>query len=322
MSERWLVTGALGCIGSWVVRVLVDQGAAVTTLDLDTDGPRLDLVVGAERLTSTQRLRGDISELAVVQEALEVSGATHVVHLAALQIPFCKADPSLGARVNVVGTVNVFEAARQSRGQVRALAYASSAAAVDALEAADPGDFGVLPGRSSTIYGVFKRANEGTAQVYWADHGIASIGLRPHTVYGPGRDQGVTSQPTQAMRAAAHGESYHIAFGGKVCMQYTQDVAEHFIAAARAAQEQAHVVNVEGDVVSVEDIVEAIAQVAPEARGRITHGSAPLSFPADLVIERDVYPVPQRTALLDAVSMSVDTFRREVSAGRRPHVSL
>src|SRR5258708_5652620 len=62
----------------------------------------------------------------------------------------------------------------------------------------------------STLYGVFKLANEGTAAGYFADFGVASIGLRPHTIYGPGRDQGLTSAPTAAMVAAARGEDYEI----------------------------------------------------------------------------------------------------------------
>ena len=60
---------------------------------------------------------------------------THVIHLAALQVPFCRADPPLGARVNVVGTVNVFEAvARRGDGGIAPVVYASSIAAYDALE--------------------------------------------------------------------------------------------------------------------------------------------------------------------------------------------
>ena len=44
---------------------------------------------------------------------LKTSGANRIIHLAALQLPFCKADPVAGARVNVVGTVNIFEAAKR-----------------------------------------------------------------------------------------------------------------------------------------------------------------------------------------------------------------
>ena len=298
MDERWLVTGALGCIGAWVVRVLVDEGANVTTLDLATEGPRLELVAGVDRIAKTERLAGDITDPAAVAAAVNDTSATHVVHLAALQVPFCKADPSLGARVNVVGTVNVFEAVAASEGRVRGLAYASSIAAYDA----------------STLYGVYKRANEGTAEIYWQDRGVASIGLRPHTVYGVGRDQGLTSQPTAAMLAAARGEPFHIGFGGRLSMQYAEDVARDFIAAARAAKEGTHLVNVTGTVASMSEIVDAIKAAAPASAGAITFTEEPLPFPEDVPSPHELFVPVARTALVDGVRATIDRFRQLASA--------
>ena len=132
-----------------------------------------------------------------------------MIHLAALQVPFCRADPPLGARVNVVGTVNVFEAVARRAERMGPVVYASSVAAYDALEdrAAAP----AMQGVPSTLYGVYKRANEGTATVYAQERETPSVGLRPHTVYGPGRDQGLTSAPTTAMLAAAAGRALQAA---------------------------------------------------------------------------------------------------------------
>jgi nucleoside-diphosphate-sugar epimerase len=91
-----------------------------------------------------------------------------------------------------------------------------------------------MQGVPSTLYGVYKRANEGTADVYAAERGLPSVGLRPHTVYGPGRDQGLTSAPTVAMLAAAAGSPYRLPFGGAYQLQYAPDVAAAFVAAARS----------------------------------------------------------------------------------------
>lgn len=66
---------------------------------------------------------------------------------------------------------------------------------------------------------MYKRANEGSAHVYRADDGVASYGLRPYVVYGPRRDQGITSEPTRAMLAAVADESSHIGYGGQSHMQ-------------------------------------------------------------------------------------------------------
>src|SRR5581483_3761619 len=126
----------------------------------------------------------------------------HVVHLAALQVPFCRADPIRGAQVNVVGTVSMFAAAVRT-GLATPIVYASSAAAFAAADAGlDPS------GHPETHYGVYKLANEESARVFHAENGLSSIGLRPYVGYGPGRDQGLTSAPTMAMRAAARGEPF------------------------------------------------------------------------------------------------------------------
>ena len=70
-----------------------------------------------------------------------------------------------------------------------------------------PESGGVAP---TTLYGTYKLANEGTARVFWADEGVASIGIRPYVVYGVGRDQGMTAGPSLAMAAAARGEGAEI----------------------------------------------------------------------------------------------------------------
>src|SRR5262249_29941755 len=125
-------------------------------------------------------------------------------------------------------------------------------------------------GHPVSHYGVHKQANEGAARVYWRDAGLASVGLRPHVVYGPGRDHGLTAGPTLALLAAAHGETYEIPFGGRTQFQYVADVAGQFIDAARGASSGAVVRNVGGPSEHVTDVVAAIEDALPEAAGRIT----------------------------------------------------
>ena len=195
MAERFLVTGANGCIGAWTVAQLTGEGVPVVALDASDDDHRLRLVLDDDARAGVTRVQGDITDLDAFERTLDEHGITHVIHLAALQVPFCRADPPLGARVNVVGTVNVLEAVARRAEQIAGpVVYASSVAAYDALEEGETA--AAMQGVPSTLYGVYKRANEGTASVYAAERGVPSVGLRPHTVYGPGRDQGLTSAPT------------------------------------------------------------------------------------------------------------------------------
>ena len=112
-GERFLVTGALGCIGAWTVRELVREGVPVVAYDIGSDPRRLALILEPDELARVTFVAGDITDLDGLDRALADHEITNVVHLAALQVPFCRADPPLGARVNVVGTVNVFEAVRR-----------------------------------------------------------------------------------------------------------------------------------------------------------------------------------------------------------------
>ncbi len=115
---------------------------------------------------------------------------------------------------------------------------------------------------------------------YSLDYDLPSIGLRPHTVFGPARDQGLTSAPTMAMLAAAAGRAYTIPYGGGAQFQYAPDVAEAFVAAALADVKDASVHNLRGAPRSIADVVETIVGAAPEVDGLIHYEGAPLSFPA------------------------------------------
>ena len=169
----------------------------------------------------------DITDLTALERVIDEREITNVIHLAALQVPFVRADPVLGARVNVLGTVNVLEAVRRRGEKMGPVVYASSIAVYGAAGTLAADDH---PG---TLYGVFKRDNESTALRYFEDYGVSSIGLRPHTVYGPARDQGLTSAPTTAMVAAAAHVRFHIPFGGSAQLQYAPDVGEAFALAAQ-----------------------------------------------------------------------------------------
>ena len=211
-----------------------------------------------------------------------------------------RADPVLGSRVNVTGTVNVLEAVRRRGEGMGPVVYASSIAALAAGTE-----------YPSTLYGVFKLANEGTAAGYFADFGVSSIGLRPHTLYGPGRDQGLTSAPTAAMVAAARGEAYEIPFGGSLQLQYTADAGEQFVRASEARVEGASVHNLDGPVASVEEIVAAIERAAPDAAGRITYGEDPLPFPAstDSASFTELVGGPVSRPLDEGVAQAIAAFR-------------
>lgn len=247
-----LVTGANGFIGAWTLHRLLGAGIEVATLDLDAPGPLLQRLLPAG-LAHVRWRQGDVSMSGDVDEAC--ADCDLIVHLAGVLTPGCDQDPVRGAMVNVIGTLNVFEAAR--RNGVPKVIYASSASVFG------PGH-GAFP-EPITQYGAFKLACEGSARSYWRDHGIDSLGLRPFVVYGPGRELGISAGISLACRAAAEGRPYTIPFTGRAGMVFIDDVVDAIVAAVSATFDGAHTLNLVGEVQSVQSVIAEIRRHLPDA---------------------------------------------------------
>lgn len=309
-GERYLVTGALGCIGAWTVKRLLDAGQTVWTYDLGGSRHRLELLLDDAALGKINYITGDVTDFAAVEQAIVGNSITHVIHLAALQIPFVRANPVLGAQVNLIGMANVLEAIKRHQEQIKGFSYASSFAVY--------GPPGAPTYQTASLYGVHKQAKEGMARVYWQDYGLSSIGLRPHTVYGPGRDQGMTSLPTKAMLAAAVGRSYHIGFGGNVLYHSANEVAGIFIKAATAGYQGAAAFDLGGINANMDAVVAAIEAAAPDVKGRITYDDKPLnvSAVADTAQIESILAIKTWTPLDEGIQATVEHFRRAAQAGK------
>jgi len=311
-----LVTGATGFIGSWVVRSLKKRGLETVITDVRRDYSRLGMLV--EDFMSIPFIEADITQPDTFEKILREYDVDRVIHLAALQIPQCRADPVRGGLVNVIGFLRLFEAVKK-HGGVKSVVYASSAAVYGPPTLYGPGLVGervIL--QPTTHYGAFKVCNELTANAYWVENKIPSIGLRPHTVYGFGRDVGVTSDVTRALKAAVLGKPFRIRFGGMIALQYAADVAEAFVAASLSGLDGARVYNIRGEVVDMSMVVEMIQKLVPSAENLITYDPTPLPLAADLddtAFRREV-GVIQATPLREGFSETLQFFRKLKQEGR------
>jgi len=325
-----LLTGGYGCIGSWITRNLLERGDRVWIFDLKEDPKRLRLILDEAKLPEVTFVQGDVTDLTGLRAALEANRITHIVHLAGLQVPTCRADPILGAKVNVIGTLAVFEAVKQLQGQIKRLVYTSSAAVFAGPDFYLPSPSGRGAGGEgnrladdvlltpSTHYGVFKCCNEGNARIYFQDAGISSVGLRPWTVYGVGRDFGMTSEPTKAIKALALNRPYHITYGGWQDMQYVDDVAKIVVRCLEAPYSGAKSYNLRGHVVDLPTLHRAMVEVEPSAAKLITFGERQIAIAYDLddqALQRDLGPMPL-TPLTDGIRQTLEAFRKLHAEGR------
>lgn len=320
---RVLITGGYGFIGAWIAKSLLASGDQVFSYDLKEDPRRLRLILPEDKVKQVGFIQGDVTDLNGLSAAIKTHGITHIIHLAGLQVPTCRANPMLGATVNVLGTLAVFEAIKASGGQVQRVCYASSAAVFSGPDKY-PQDKFTWPLADdvlltpSTHYGVFKCCNEGNARIYHQDHGISSVGLRPWTVYGVGRDLGMTSEPTKAIKAVLLGRPYQINFGGWSDFQYVDDVAKAFIAGISRPFNGAKSYNLRGDVISMETYHQTLCKVLPEAAKLVTLGTTQIAIAYDLSdagIEKDLGPM-SKTKLEDGIRETVAIFREQMKDGR------
>jgi len=253
-GDRIFITGATGFLGSWIISRLVERGVQVVATDVSEDHRRLALLKPDLPADLVTFHRCDVTDAGVLEALIEETRPTGIIHLAALQIPQCRERPALGAAINIGGHINIFEAARKAG--IDRIIYTSSIAAKPRGPANAP----------SNLYGVFKKTDEEIARIYWQDHGVPSLGLRPYVVYGVGRDDGETSAITRAIEAAALGKAYEIPFTTRSCFQYAGDVAEMFARAAVASWSGALLSDVTDTVHSTDEVVSAIRAAVPDAR--------------------------------------------------------
>ena len=308
-----LMTGGYGCIGSWVAKQLVEA-------DQETSGSSTSrkIATGSTSCSTTFKPRpGPLPRRRRLRPRGCPPGGGDVRGHAP-PAPGRVAGPDLPGRPDPGGAgqrPGDPRGLRGRRGLERTRSSGSSTPARPPCTVRHRPS--TRPGRSATRsdsprsrhYGAFKVCNELNARVYWLDRGVTSVGLRPWTVYGVGRDFGVTSEPTKAIKAVAAGRDYAISYGGLQDLQYVGDVASTFLHALDRPFEGAEAFNVRGAVVPIETFVDAL-KVASGV-DRVTHGDRQLPIAPDLDdsrLEASLGPIP-RTSLLEGVA---ETYRRFV----------
>lgn len=306
-DRSFLVTGGSGFVGTWVLRQLLAQGSHVAVYDVQENRPRWERVLGAH----AQRVafyQGDLIDRQRLDSVYEEARVTHVVHLGALLTPACQEDPWLACQVNVLGSVAVFELARR-HDDIQGLAYASSLA-VYGPPPDNAGPAGVVDTHAPSFYGAYKRAVELVADQYWKHYGLTSFGLRPHVVYGPERDQGLTAAPSLAARAIAEGRTFEMNYTGVAGYDYVEDVALALVRGATESPAGAHVVDLPSCPATPQRIRDILDNLVPGAGARlaVSGPAIPSNEPPQRTLINQLFPEWEGISLRDGLARTLEFY--------------
>ena len=263
-----LIFGGCGFLGSWITKSLLKKNLKITIFDLRIKTELLKNLIGDE-FNNIDFIEGDITDFEGVLKATK--DMDYILNLAGLMTPDCSSNPSLGAEVNVKGSINVFEAIKKNN--IKFLIYTSSGGVYGNEDKYNP-----FP---ETHYGAFKLAVEGIARAYFNESLISSVGLRPFVIYGPGREIGGTAGVTLACKAAKQNLKYTVGFSGKAGFVYVEDVTNLVERLIDKSPVGALTINVNGITASVEDFLSIIKKNIPDAK--VTLNGKPISVVEEIL---------------------------------------
>lgn len=298
-----LVTGGAGFIGSNLVDALVADGRPVHVVD--------DLSHGsADRVAPEARFHEiDIREAARLAEVVTTARPTTIFHLAAqADVRRAVEDPVHDAGVNLIGTINVLEAARTVGARV-VFASTGGAAYGEGDDLPVPTPEGVAP-RPLSQYGMSKVAAEGYCHVYGRLHRVPAAVLRLANVYGPRQDPHGEAGVVAIFCGCALAGRAPTVFGDGLQTRdyvYVGDVIRAFLAAD--AGTPGHTVNIgTGTESSVLDLIagldiETPAVFAPERPGELQRSAL------DATLARKLYGWAPTMPLRDGLRATLASAR-------------
>ena len=277
-----LITGGSGLVGAYAVGMLLDRGERPVVFDVAVN-ERLLGAVGVDTNKVTL-IRGDMMDLPALISALRDNDCDRVIHLAAFLGEEVQRRPYSGVRLNFMGTVNVFEAARLEK--VARVIFPSSGTVYlgslgEGLEKIDE----KIPMNPPSVYAATKASCEFMGRAYAKRYGFEFICLRyTGGLYGPSPAALKATREIaiqQMIRAAVKGEAAKISWPyGPAEILYGRDAAKGTVLAVLKdsfKETLFHIGN--GKMLSGHDIVNAVRKAYPGSDIALVKSDNPMPYP-------------------------------------------
>ena len=276
---RVLITGGMGVNGAVTARLMVEEGLRPVLLD-----NRADFSLIQDIKDRVDCVEADVCDPQALEKIVDDYKITHIAHLAALMPEPAEANPRLGIRVGVDGTVNILEVARVKN--IKRVVFTSSKAVYGEIL----GDYAPPickpvredhPKHPADLYGTIKVCCEEVGTYYRETYGMEFIALRFVSINGPGKEarHGPLSFYGQLIERARRGEAWVVPQGGDQLndVVYVGDVARAIYLALKAEKPSAWTFNIgTGRAATPREFLDAAAKLFPTHRIELGPGPSKL----------------------------------------------
>jgi len=318
-----LVTGGYGCIGAELVKWLLQNSTEEILLGSRTVNPERTARTFHDVDTSKLAcIELDVSDQLQIEHAFAQYTITRVAHLGALQTPDCNSQRDLGLQINLGGTQKLVEVVKTMAQGLERFVFASSIA-VYGPRASYPTPrvpLTVAP-NPVNVYGVWKNASEQILKLFAEETQVPTVCIRPGVIFGPGRDQGLTSTPTTALKCAALRRPYMIPFRSKQDYLYAPDVGAAFGIALTEEFSGYDVFTLPAGTMAMEEVVASMREAAEQAdlgeTFDISFGDEEVPFICDLEFDAmlEAFPNTPQTDFKQALVESLNVYKDQIAKG-------
>jgi nucleoside-diphosphate-sugar epimerase len=280
---NYLITGGTGFIGSYISKMLLEEGHRVVCFDYLPNANSIQQVLTESELENVKIVRGDIRNPLQLIHACQDEKIEIIIHEAGL----LQADSDLHVPdtvdINIRGTVNVYEAARICG--IKRVVVGSSSSAIG-----DPTGFyhatllpNDVPHHPISLYGQCKDTNEFIGNFYNEKYGMEIVALRYVVLYGNARMRGASNWVNDLFVNSALGDSVEIPFGdGEQNMLYIKDAARATVLASQAKNLTQNAYTITGETKTMVEMRDYILSLFPGAKIKLLPGKVgmPMNFNA------------------------------------------
>jgi UDP-glucose 4-epimerase len=285
------ITGGMGVIGAEVSRIFVREGIRPVIFARHRDESLIGDIVNKVDIEL-----GDVTDMPCLLHAIKKHQVTHIIHAGGLVSALAHANPPLGVQVNVVGTMNVLEAARLF--DVKRVVFTSAKGVYGSF----PGEYGHptykpvnedYVKRPVRFYDCLKFMAENACDYYRATYGIEVVMMRFGTTYGPGKSarHGTMGVTSRIIEDPSYGKPFVLPKGGdqKDDFTYNKDSALGVYLACVAGKLEHYAFNIGSGVgVTLKDFARVVRQLIPSAQLEIGDGLGFLAYPHPMYAVFDI----------------------------------